>query len=249
MKEKGYEWEWLDSMSNDCKLSSKKLPAVRTAKNGEKVFCNQLLAVFKGWIDHKNNPTLCLKYGDNTDIPLSVLEDICLHAPKEVAAIPWQKGDFILIDNELAAHSREPFEGIRKVYACLMKGKAEVAPGPQLALNSGDLMPMVGFGTWKVEKEHCAETVYQAIKAGYRLLDCACDYGNEVQVGEGIARAISDKLITRKDLFITSKLWNTYHRKEHVEEACLKTLKDLNLEYVDLYLIHFPISLKFVPFE
>ena len=60
-----------------------------------------------------------------------------------------------------------------------MKGKADVKAGPNLVLNSGDLMPSVGFGTWKIEREHCASTVYEAIKAGYRLLDCACDYGNE----------------------------------------------------------------------
>jgi D-xylose reductase len=118
-----------------------------------------------------------------------------------------------------------------------------------LTLRTGDQMPALGLGTWKIPREVCAETVHAAIAAGYRHLDCACDYGNEVEVGQGIARAIDEGLVTREDLWITSKLWNTYHRPEHVEPAIRRTLSDLGLEYVDLYLIHFPISLRFVPFE
>jgi len=110
-------------------------------------------------------------------------------------------------------------------------------------------MPSVGLGLWKVPNQQCSDTVYEAIKAGYRLLDCAADYGNEVEVGQGLKRAIDDGLVKRDSIFLTSKLWNTYHRKEHVREACLKTMKDLNVDYLDLYLIHFPIALKHVPIE
>jgi D-xylose reductase len=118
-----------------------------------------------------------------------------------------------------------------------------------LTLRTGDQMPALGLGTWKIPRDVCAETVHAAIAAGYRHLDCACDYGNEVEVGQGIAQAIAEGLVTREDLWITSKLWNTYHRPEHVEPAIRRTLSDLGLEYLDLYLIHFPISLRFVPFE
>ncbi|KAG0248871.1 NAD(P)H-dependent D-xylose reductase (XR) [Actinomortierella ambigua] len=118
-----------------------------------------------------------------------------------------------------------------------------------LTLASGSKMPLLGMGVWKVPKNAAADTVYNAIKAGYRLLDCAADYGNEVEVGQGIRQAISEGLVTRADLFVTSKLWNTYHAKEHVPQACRRTLDDLGLDYVDLYLIHFPIALKYVPFE
>jgi D-xylose reductase len=110
-------------------------------------------------------------------------------------------------------------------------------------------MPKVGFGLWKVAKETCADAVYNAIKVGYRHLDSASDYGNEVEVGQGIQRALADKLCRREDLWITSKLWNTYHRKEHVEPAIRKSLHDLQLDYVDLYLIHFPIAQPYVDFN
>lgn len=120
---------------------------------------------------------------------------------------------------------------------------------PTLTLNSGASLPSVGFGFWKVDRPIAAETAVQAIRAGYRHLDCACDYGNEIEVGQGIQKAISDGLCKREDLWITSKLWNTYHSSEHVQAACKKTLNDLGLEQLDLYLIHFPIAQKFVPFD
>lgn len=108
-------------------------------------------------------------------------------------------------------------------------------------------MPSVGLGFWKVSADQAPGLVKRAIQMGYRHLDCACDYGNEPAVGDGLTSAFQSGLVARNDMWITSKLWNTYHRKENVRPALERTLKDLKLEYLDLYLIHFPISQKFVP--
>ncbi|KAI7903618.1 xylose reductase [Cokeromyces recurvatus] len=111
---------------------------------------------------------------------------------------------------------------------------------------TGDKMPLVGFGCWKVSPQDAENTIYNAIKAGYRLIDGAADYGNEVEVGRGINKAIKEGVITREEIFVVTKLWNTYHNKTQVRPAFEKQLKDLDLDYVDLYLIHFPVPLKHV---
>lgn len=108
---------------------------------------------------------------------------------------------------------------------------------------------MVGLGLWKIDPDATANVVRQAIDCGYRHFDSACDYGNEAETGQGLQQAINSGEVRREDLWVTSKLWNTYHRAEHVRPALQRSLSDLRLDYLDLYLIHFPISLKFVPFE
>ncbi|MEM6818470.1 MAG: aldo/keto reductase [Pseudomonadota bacterium] len=112
-----------------------------------------------------------------------------------------------------------------------------------------DQAPDVGFGLWKIEREDTATMVRDAIEVGYRHIDSAADYGNEVEAGQGIQQALSEGLCDRESLWVTSKLWNTFHAAEHVREGCEKTLTDLGLDYLDLYLIHFPIALKYVPIE
>ncbi|KAL9128234.1 MAG: hypothetical protein Q9217_003050 [Psora testacea] len=117
---------------------------------------------------------------------------------------------------------------------------------PTIKLNNGHQMPIVGFGLWKVNNDTCADQVYNAIKSGYRLFDGASDYGNEVESGQGVARAIKDGLVKREDLFLVSKLWNTFHDHDRVEPICRKQLQDWGIDYFDLYIVHFPISLKYV---
>jgi D-xylose reductase len=120
---------------------------------------------------------------------------------------------------------------------------------PTLKLASGDAMPSIGMGLWKVAPGDCVRVVGDAIDVGYRHFDCACDYANEESVGQGLRAAIDGGLCAREDLWITSKLWNTYHARDHVRPACERSLRDLGVDYFDLYLIHFPIAQRYVPFE
>lgn len=107
-------------------------------------------------------------------------------------------------------------------------------------------LPSVGLGTWKIAKEDTAKTIDLAMEIGYRAFDCACDYANEQEVGVALKEAMKKHGVDRSELFITSKLWCTFMEPQHVQEACERTLNDLQLEYLDLYLIHFPIALKYV---
>ena len=118
-----------------------------------------------------------------------------------------------------------------------------------IAVSNSKPMPAVGLGYWKVEQSAAAALTVEAVKIGYRHLDCAADYGNEASVGDGIAEVVRQGLCKREDLWVTSKLWNTHHRPEHVKPAFIRSLRDLKLDYLDLYLIHFPISLQYVPME
>ena len=119
---------------------------------------------------------------------------------------------------------------------------------PTIPLMCGAGLPAVGLGLWKVAPADAPGLVREAVRVGYRHLDSACDYGNESAVGAGLRAAFADGT-RRDDVWVTSKLWNTYHAPGHVRPACERTLKDLGLEYLDLYLIHFPIATAFVPFR
>ncbi|KAK5046884.1 hypothetical protein LTR84_007238 [Exophiala bonariae] len=119
---------------------------------------------------------------------------------------------------------------------------------PYLTLpHSGHQIPQVGFGLWKVAPEEAANLVYEAIKSGYRLFDGAYDYGNEKEAGEGIRRAISEGIVKREDIFITTKLWNSCHEKERAIKTGTEQVEEWGLGYIDLYLIHFPIAIAFNP--
>ena len=110
--------------------------------------------------------------------------------------------------------------------------------GPMLKLP-----PKLGLGTWLAKKGEVFEAVKTALALGYRAIDTASIYGNEEEVGAGVAAAIADNIVTRDEVYITTKLWCTSQEEEQVKPALQASLSRLGLDYVDLYLVHIPVPL------
>ncbi len=116
-----------------------------------------------------------------------------------------------------------------------------MSPVPDIMLNNGQPIPQLGFGVFLVEPEDTAQAVSTALEVGYRHIDTAEMYGNEREVGEAIAKSGLD----RSEVFVTSKLSNSSHRPEDARRAFDETLKALGFDYIDLFLIHWPLPMKY----
>jgi len=112
-----------------------------------------------------------------------------------------------------------------------------------ITLNNGSQMPMIGLGTWKSSLGKVGPAVEHALlECDYKHIDCASIYNNEKEIGEVFGQIFSGGKLAREDAFVTSKLWNTNHARGNVEIACKQTLRDLQLDYLDLYLIHWGVA-------
>ncbi|MEL6322226.1 MAG: aldo/keto reductase, partial [Cyanobacteria bacterium J06626_14] len=111
-------------------------------------------------------------------------------------------------------------------------------------LNDGNVIPAFGLGTWKSSEGDVCQAVKEALRVGYRHIDAAWIYRNEQEVGRGIRESIADGVVSRDDIFVTSKLWNSFHAVSDVETGCHETLSALGLDYLDLYLMHWPVAFK-----
>ncbi len=113
-----------------------------------------------------------------------------------------------------------------------------------LKFANNDTMHAIGLGTWKAKGKEVKNAVKEALYAGYRHIDTAAVYGNEKDIGEALQEVFAEGKINREEVWITSKLWNDSHQKAYVRPALEKTLADLQLDYLDLYLIHWPVAFK-----
>ena len=115
------------------------------------------------------------------------------------------------------------------------------APLHQL-LRDGTAMPALGLGTWRIEPTSVGPVIRTALRLGYRHIDCASIYGNEAAIGEALTAALASGAVERDQLWVTSKLWNDCHAPGEVRPALERTLADLGLDHLDLYLIHWPVA-------
>ncbi|KAG6533006.1 hypothetical protein ZIOFF_006866 [Zingiber officinale] len=135
-------------------------------------------------------------------------------------------------------HRRMPIIGLD----CPPDHQQQGAMAEVVTLRNGHSVPVIGIGVSWLEPQSIRDLILSALNIGYRHFDCAANYHIEAEVGEALAEAFLTGLVKREEVFITTKLWNSDHG--HVLDACKDSLKKLNLQYLDLYLVHFPVATR-----
>ena len=157
-----------------------------------------------------------------------------------------------MVDGSFWLNPRGPYKTLKDLWdvsqnpeTFLRENKSKYAAVenmPTKTLNSGATIPLIGLGTWKSKPGQIKEATLHALRAGYRHIDCAEYYANEHEIGQALQIVFAEGVVKREDVFLTSKLWNNHHGKESVRPAVQKILKDLRVDYLDLLLIHWPVT-------
>ena len=177
---------------------------------------------------------------ENKNSPLHNVPVTCHDTPacRRIVAMLLRAGADASQPNAFGRSPLQYFDFSKSVH--IDRAQKPKISSPSVRLASGHSFPLLGLGTWQSPPGRVRQAVRIALQFGYRHIDAASRYGNEKEVGQGLSDAIKAGVVKREDVFITSKLWNTDHEPHRVIPALKKTLNDLGVTYLDLYLVHWP---------
>lgn len=199
-------------------------------------FQNSLVAARLGWDDARNMRSKAVTYSDGTPIDEEAVRRIAQKMEQLAIRFDWRKNDVLMVDNTVTMHSRDSYEGPRRILASIRDNPVHFSSLDEgVVLPSWDRVPKIGYGCSNLP--HSEESVYDALVTGYRHIDTDPRHKNEVAIGDGLRRALREDVASRGNLWITSKLCPADHTR--VEEACLATMSKLGVDYLDLYLVPF----------
>ncbi|XP_027843070.2 uncharacterized protein LOC114124093 [Aphis gossypii] len=203
-------------------------------------------------IPKSSNPKRQIENFDVWDFELTSQDiDLLESLNKNARYFEFNTSSKVILEYRYILHQLSLYQFIHyKVFECLLYNNMSSSSSVKMVkFNNGQQYPILGLGTWQTKpelKESEQTEIYNAVKSaidiGYRHFDCAAFYNNESSIGKAIAEKIKEGVIKREEIYITSKLWNNKHKPNEVEGALKNSLKLLGLDYLDLYLIHWPVA-------